>query len=46
MGLGWANFFLWDSVFVAVGAFHGMDVVRALGILECRVHGFDVYAAV
>ena len=41
-----AGFLFRDSVGVAVGAFYGVDVVGALRILECRVHGLNVEAAI
>ena len=37
---------LWDAFGVAVNAFDGMDIVRALGRFESRIHGFDIQAAI
>ena len=44
--LSWSSFSLRYSVGVAVGALHGVDVVRALCRLECRVHLFYIQATV
>lgn len=36
----------WHSVLMAVGAADPVDIVRALCVGECRVHGFDVDTAI
>ncbi len=36
----------WNALRVAVSAFYGVDVMRALGVLESGIHRLDVDAAI